>query len=849
METKKRYRKVGRLLAAALCCLALAAGLYAVSFSASAETFAEMSGSVDITSFEMVKGASIRMGNADGQNGIRFAATIDKAAYDQLEALESDGETKVGYGMLIVPEGVVAAESLTENLLAGGEYCFNNDGESCATGKAQDKHIATVRYETLCDDDETDGKMNLRGSLVGIRQANLTREMVGRAFIEVEKNGEKSYAVAKYAENSAENNTRSVTYVAQKACEDQAEPEANKETLKARYIDEVADKNVEYTVNHYLPTGGTEDNPTYGDPVVETLTGTLNAKVTATNIARTALNDTGTYRQYITYAFDLEKEGALTTSTLYANGKTVLNCYYKQADTTLWSANDPNDLAAMQQANDNKQTNNSVTAVGTGEKVDFYTDGKSVTENNVYKLETTGYQYGSGRLYVGVTEEKLAIAEGANWDYLEIRLAIVKGPETGDNPCNDQHVSLFTGKLPLTDGTFADPDGENADGVPLNEWTTIRVSKSTLLYTDGDQTHSMLYNNGEAMINNKADFDKKIRELLINPKKTLFIAENFQTSKGGSDTHNLIYYIKDIKWGIDVDAPEITGISKPTYGTNYTPAVVVADEINHTSKKGSSVYGGVTNIKTELYKTEGQDQKTLIEPQVDGSYANLEKGVKYTLKVTVDDSPLPDVVGNVITEEFAISVRDEHDILVIDDRFDLASVEARTLNGVVPTMSVIDSVDDKENVLEYKSNNAPKGDTEWNNYGGYFFLTLGDTEAQAVMDALNKYSDFALKMDIKITISPAPGQTGKKKLNIGARCGTEFDLDAWNTLTFTKEDLTTAKWAEKTNGYDRLTGRNGTGLFYLDWDFFNKSNTFDTKYDITIYIDHIWWEGSVEAQV
>lgn len=833
METKKRYGKVGRLLAAALCCLALAAGLYAVSFSASAETFAEMSGSVDITSFEMVKGASIRMGNADGQNGIRFAATIDKAAYDQLEALESDGETKVGYGMLIVPEDVVTAENLDEELLAGGEYCFNNDGESCATGIAQDKHIATVRYETLCDDDETDGKMNLRGSLVGIRQANLTREMVGRAFIEVEKNGEKSYAVAKYAEDSAENNTRSVTYVAQKACEDQAEPEANKETLKARYIDEVADKNVEYTVNHYLPTGGTEDNPTYGDPVVETLTGTLNAKVTATNIARTALNDTGTYRQYITYAFDLEKEGALTTSTLYANGKTVLNCYYKQADTTLWSADDPNDLAAMQQANRGRDT-----ATSAGELASY------AGENNVYKIETTGYAGGSGRLYFGITEEKLAIAEGANWDYLEITLAITKSTAAGEKPCDDQHVTLFTRGMPLTAGDFDSPSSENADGIPLDTWTTITVSKSTLLYTNGTTLHSVLYSDNAAKIDNKADFDSKIRNLLVNSSNYLFFAENYETN-------NLIFYIKDIKWGIDVGAPEITGISKPTYGTDYKPTVVVADEINHTLSRFGAVYGGVTNIKTELYKTEEQDQKTLIEPQGDGSYAGLEKGGKYTLKVTVDDSPLPDVVGNVITEEFAISVRDEHDILVVDDRFDLASVVAKVSNGAaLPTMSVVDRVDDKENVLKYETSNAYTGGT-YHNYGGYFFLALGDTEANAVMDAFNKYSDFTLKIDIKIVLEPASGSSITGNFVLGSKTNMTLNLNEWMTLEFNRATLDGADanygWAQiksgKTNGYRGLTGAATNGLFFLEQCL---SSTGEQK--VTYYIDHIWWEGSVEAQ-
>ncbi|MBQ8309196.1 MAG: hypothetical protein IJX96_05115, partial [Clostridia bacterium] len=110
-----KKKKVISLLAT-LGCVAIATGAGLVTTPASAATTI---GGVDVSSFRMTHGASVRFNAADGKNGIRFETTITDTAYASLEALQTSDTIAVNYGMLIVPADIVKTKALTVNNVFG----------------------------------------------------------------------------------------------------------------------------------------------------------------------------------------------------------------------------------------------------------------------------------------------------------------------------------------------------------------------------------------------------------------------------------------------------------------------------------------------------------------------------------------------------------------------------------------------------------------------------------------------------------------------------------------------------------------------------------------------------------
>ena len=92
---------------------ALIAGAGATTLSANATSSKTIAGGQDVSSFQMVYGASVRSGE-NVENGIRFSATISDAQYNALEKLEETSGVSVNYGVLIVPADLFNETNLTE---------------------------------------------------------------------------------------------------------------------------------------------------------------------------------------------------------------------------------------------------------------------------------------------------------------------------------------------------------------------------------------------------------------------------------------------------------------------------------------------------------------------------------------------------------------------------------------------------------------------------------------------------------------------------------------------------------------------------------------------------------------
>ena len=286
-----------------------------------------------IKDFQMEYGASVRIGEKDGKDGIRFTATLPTSVYESLEKLETDN-VSVAYGMLIIPADYTQESSKTytaplsketlfgENAKYTRADCTPNIGDNTCT--CQKRHISYVESQTLTG---TSDIKFLRGSLVDLKEGNRMRAFVGLGYIEYKANGISEYFLAENAKNkdgtgeaNIENNTRSMSYVAQLAIADGKDDTSN--TLYTQYVQPFEDKSYKYEVHHYLPDKS--------EAIVQTLYAPLGEEVTANHIA-----ETEEYAQYSAYTLDKENENAHMQDIVYANGKTVLRCYYTKETTDI----------------------------------------------------------------------------------------------------------------------------------------------------------------------------------------------------------------------------------------------------------------------------------------------------------------------------------------------------------------------------------------------------------------------------------------------------------------------------------------------------------------------------------
>ncbi len=290
-----------------------------------------------VENFQMEYGASVRIGEKDGKDGIRFTATLPTSVYEKLEALETD-KVSVSYGMLIIPADYTQEGSKTytaplsketlfgENAKYTRTDCTPNDENGTCT--CEKRHISYVESTTLSG--ARDVKY-VRGSLVDVKEGNRTRAFIGLGYIEYTVNGISEYFLAENAKNqdgtgeaNMENNTRSMSYVAQLAIADGQDDESG--TLYTQYVQPFESKSYKYEVYHYLP----DKSGAYGEAIVQTLYAPLGEIVTAKHIAQTEA-----YAEYSSYTLNAEHENACMQDIVYANGKTVLRCYYTKEATDI----------------------------------------------------------------------------------------------------------------------------------------------------------------------------------------------------------------------------------------------------------------------------------------------------------------------------------------------------------------------------------------------------------------------------------------------------------------------------------------------------------------------------------
>ena len=300
-----------------------------VSMVDSVEVSAANTVTAESVRFVMDKGAGVRLGSADGNNGIRFVLTMDKTEYSSLMekvgADEDDLYSEISFGMLITKASYVTDDKdLTVENVFGNDAVFEwkpegadenwtvSDGKTLVVNK-------TFGYLGIAEDYENDYVGF--ASLVNLHDYNLTQEFIGRGYMKyTAKDGSVSYRMADYYEDIRSNNVRSMVYVAQKATEDPKMADY-KDTLSSLYVNHsaVQAQTVDVTVKHHkLDVHGEE---------VGVETETVSGQKIGASVTATALTNEGW----------IYNEGKSTASgVVYANGKTVLDLYYEQDPATVY---------------------------------------------------------------------------------------------------------------------------------------------------------------------------------------------------------------------------------------------------------------------------------------------------------------------------------------------------------------------------------------------------------------------------------------------------------------------------------------------------------------------------------
>lgn len=830
-----KNKKVIGLLAS-LGCVAIAAGAGMATTSASAETL----GGVDVSSFQMRYGASVRFKQTDGKNGIRFEATLADEAYNKLEALQATAGVAVNYGMLIVPADVVASNALTEANVFGANAKYtlvadcNPDGDECTCGKT---HIASVQYETLSDTNASDGKKNLRGSLVDILPKNINREFVGLGYIKYVNGTAKDYVMATNALDldaegnsvagtaAQENNTRSMTYVAQLAIEKGEDDENN--TLQTTYVTPLAANDYAYTINHYLPTG---TDGAYVLAATETLYGKLGTSVAAVNIVKSTVENKSQYASYATYGFDTSS-GAKVSSKLYANGKTVLDCYYKASNTTLWTASDETDVELM-------------TAANTGTKTGMYADATAAVVDSyegsgkaLQMTKTSTNQYGAGHLFLDLQEAKLAEAENANWDYLTFRM-LMEVEQTG---LTQDSAVTYSGSVALK-GQLSSNDA-GTGGIPFGEWVDFTVPKALLNNKGSYILPSKSYDGAQA----KAEFDEAFRKMVLTQENTsaFFFAENLAPIDGVYPT--VTYYLESITWGVDTTAPEIVSVNAAYEGTAYTPTVTVKDDIVPNTAHWATKYGPI--VTTTLYEVNTTDD-TRTEVAA-GSVLDSTK--KYVLSVTANDRSVTNIPGNVLTEEVEIGVRSATSIIDINNKYDLGEFALTTYSTdsdggatITAGVSYLESYGGVDGVALYTSHNAyfenhTDETKKWKDWGGMVYLNLDDERAETIWNAYNDTnSTMTFAITFRVDVVTSPDTTGTSYMKLGGTTST-ITVGEWQTVTFSETAISQkTTWNSETKFKKALQGSS---------QFFQIEGVWTTNVNsaINIYIDSITYSVTPNA--
>lgn len=268
---------------------------------------------VTVQNFSMLEGATLYQdAQMTHRAGLQFQAVLDKATYESLEATGKD----ISYGMLIVPvDYVIDGYNLTEtNVFKGVKYYSTDDTfEVKELAEALDKRLTLCIEDDTLEKTDSNGDYLIQASLVDIIDDNLVRAFVGIGYIRFEDGSNESIVTADYYDGAWENNARSMTYTVQLALENNSIDADKVNAFTKEYVkhETVQAKNYRYFVRHHLTSDEGEEVET------ETYYGKIGSNVIAQ--AKT----------YPTHIVDMDRTRNLA-STLYANGKTVIDIYYKE---------------------------------------------------------------------------------------------------------------------------------------------------------------------------------------------------------------------------------------------------------------------------------------------------------------------------------------------------------------------------------------------------------------------------------------------------------------------------------------------------------------------------------------
>lgn len=309
---KQAKRKLGVVAFSVMAGMVVFGGV-TVMGSASAQDSAQ-EGVFESAQIDMMVGASVRYyedGVTTDESGIRFSAIIDSTVYEALEGLESNENVHVSYGMLIAPYEYFSSHEFNEATVFGvnGDKEYTWDGDTVENASEYTK-IAHVTYdELLASKQEGYEKYHeIKGSLVKIKEENLTKEFIGRGYIKYEYDGGVSYKFATYKDNEVTNNVRSVAYVSQLAID--AQDKAAK-WLEENYVAKVAGGDTTYTVETYV-----------GDNLVKS------EKVAGVKVNEELNNVTAKEYQGFTLT------SAETSGKVYANGRLTLKHVYAEEENS-----------------------------------------------------------------------------------------------------------------------------------------------------------------------------------------------------------------------------------------------------------------------------------------------------------------------------------------------------------------------------------------------------------------------------------------------------------------------------------------------------------------------------------
>ena len=193
----------------------------------------------ETVNFTMREGASVRIGSNDAgtefdytKNGIRFTAKMSVSDY---EAIKDDAS--VTYGILVAPKDYHDKNPLNEANVFGAESVYSFDDTKIK--------IANITTKTLVPvDEDKNGTTDYYGynaSMVNLKPDNVTRQFVAVCYIskteEILVDGQPTggvNTVYRFCENNL--SSRSMSYVAQLALENENTPEFAKESLQNSYI-------------------------------------------------------------------------------------------------------------------------------------------------------------------------------------------------------------------------------------------------------------------------------------------------------------------------------------------------------------------------------------------------------------------------------------------------------------------------------------------------------------------------------------------------------------------------------------------------------------------------------------